>query len=151
VYADLRGTLKSPKVTLRSEPAYSQNEIIALLVYGSADASNPGSQNNTGAAAGVAGGAATQPLNRALENMGLGGVSTRVDTSATTPRADVEFQIARELSLQLAEVMGVPPPGTNPDVTLVTLDWRFAKAWSAQATVGNAGTTIWDMVYQYRY
>ena len=147
VYAELRGTLKAPKVTLRSEPTYSQNEIIALLVYGSADATNP----NAGAAAGVAGGAATQPLNRALENMGLGGVSTRVDTSASTPRADVEVQIARSLSLQIAEVMGIPPPGTNPDTTLLTLSFRFAKSWAAQSTIGNAGTTILDMVWQYRY
>ncbi len=155
VYAELRGTLKAPKVTLRSEPAYSQNEIIALLVYGSADASNPNAQGNgtaqTNAAAGVAGGAATQPLNSALANMGLGGVSTRVDTSASTPRADVEVQIARSLSLQIAEVMGIPPPGTNPDTTLLTLSFRFAKSWAAQSTIGSAGTSIWDMVWQYRY
>jgi len=147
VYAELRGTLKNPKVNLRSEPSFSKNEIIALLVYGSSDATTP----NSGAAAGVAGGAATQPLNRALENMGLGGVSTRVDTSDVTPRADVEFQIARNLSLQLAQVMGVPPPGSNPDVTLLTLSWRFAKAWSTQATVGNAGTTIGDIIWTHRY
>jgi translocation and assembly module TamB len=155
VYADLRGTLKAPKVTLRSEPAYSQNEIIALLVYGSADASNPNAQGNgtaqTNAAAGVAGGAATQPLNSALANMGLGGVSTRVDTSNSTPRADVEVQIARSVSLQIAEVMGIPPPGTNPDTTLLTLSFRFAKSWAAQSTIGSAGTSIWDMIWQYRY
>ncbi len=147
VYAELRGTLKNPKVNLRSEPSYSPNEIIALLVYGATDATTP----NSGAAAGVAGGAATQPLNRALENMGLGGVSTRVDTSDVTPRADVEVQIARNLSLQIAEVMGVPPPGSNPDVTYVTLTWRFAKAWQTQATVGTAGTTIGDIVWTHRY
>jgi translocation and assembly module TamB len=147
VYADLRGTLKNPKVTLRSEPSFTQNEIIALLAYGSADAASP----NSGAAAGVAGGAATQPLNRALENMGLGGVTTRVDTSAVTPRADVELQIARDLSLQVAEVMGVPPPGTSPDTTFLTLNWRFAKAWSSQTTIGSLGTTIWDLIWQHRY
>jgi translocation and assembly module TamB len=149
VFAELRGTLKNPKVTLRSEPSLSQNEIIALLVYGSTDATSP----NSGAAAGagVAGGAATQPLNHALESMGLGGVSTRVDTSTTTPRADVEVQIARDLSLQVAEVMGIPPPGTSPDTTFFTLNLRFAKAWAAQTTVGTAGTTIWDLIWQYRY
>ena len=147
VYAQLRGTLKKPSVTLRSEPSFPKDQIIALLLYGSADATSP----NSGAAAGVAGGAATQPLNRALENMGLGGVSTRVDTSAVTPRADVEVQIARNLSLQIAELMGAPPPGTNPDLTLLTLSWRFAKAWSAQTTIGDAGTTIVDLIWQHRY
>jgi translocation and assembly module TamB len=147
VFAELRGTLKKPVVTLRSEPSYPKDQIIALLLYGSSDATSP----NSGAAAGVAGGAATQPLNRALENMGLGGVSTRVDTSAVTPRADVEVQIARNLSFQIAELMGAPPPGSNPDLTLFTLSWRFAKAWSAQTTIGDAGTTILDLIWQRRY
>jgi translocation and assembly module TamB len=158
VYAEMRGTLKNPRVTLRSEPTLSQNEIISLLVYGSADAANPGSSSTsasgnqqTSAAAGVAGGAATQPLNRALENLGLGGVSTRVDTSSTTPRADVEVQIARDISLQIAQVMGAPPPGANPDTTLFTLNWRFIRAWSAETTIGNAGTSILDLIWQYRY
>jgi hypothetical protein len=47
--------------------------------------------------------------------------------------------------------MGAPPPGTNPDLTLLTLSWRFAKAWSAQTTIGDAGTTIVDLIWQHRY
>ncbi len=147
VYAELRGTLKKPVVTLRSEPSYPRDQIIALLLYGSTDATSP----NSGAAAGVAGGAATQPLNRALENMGLGGVSTRVDTSSVTPRADVEVQIARDLSLQVAKLVGLPAPWEAQDLTLVTVTWRFARAWSAQTTVGDKGTTILDLIWEHRY
>jgi len=137
----------APIVTLRSEPSYPRDQIVALLLYGAADATSP----NAGAAEGVAGGAAAQPLNRALQNMGLGGVSARVDTSDVTPRADVEVQIARNLSLQVAEVVGVPPPGSNPDTTFFTVAWRFAKAWSAETTVGTLGTTILDLIWQHRY
>ena len=149
VFAELRGTLKKPVVTLRSEPSYPRAiRSSPSSSTASADATSP----NSSAAAGVAGGAATQPLNRALENMGLGGVSTRVDTSSVTPRADVEVQIARDLSLQIAEGDGrSPPPGTNPDTTLFTVSWRFARAWSAETTVGTAGTTILDLIWQHRY
>jgi translocation and assembly module TamB len=152
VYADYSGPLKSGKVNLRSEPALSKSEILSLILFGTTDGmSGAGSSGSQSVGAGVAGGAATQPLNRALENFGLGGVSTRVDTSSSTPRADVEVQIARDISLQIAQVMGTPPPGQNPDMTLLTLNWRFIRQWSAQTTIGNAGTSILDLVWQYRY
>ena len=153
VYADYVGPLKTGKVNLRSEPALPNSEILALIVFGSPDGMVPGSESSSSGSigAGVVGGAATQPLNRALENFGLGGVTTRVDTSSTIPRADVEVQIARDISLQIAQVMGTPPPGANPDLTLLTLNWRFIRQWSAETTVGNAGTSILDLVWQHRY
>jgi translocation and assembly module TamB len=154
IYADYVGPLKSGKVTLRSEPLMSQSEILSLLLFGTTDGMTGTSEGGAAGAsvgAGIAGGAATQPLNRALENFGLGGVSTRVDTSTSTPRADVEVQIARDISLQLAQVMGSPPPGTNPDTTFITLNWRFIRQWSAETTVGSLGTSILDLVWQYRY
>jgi hypothetical protein len=48
-------------------------------------------------------------------------------------------------------VLGVPPPGTNPDTTLITLNWRFLRKWSLEATWGNANTSILDVVWQHRY
>jgi len=33
----------------------------------------------------------------------------------------------------------------------LTLNWHFLKAWSLGTTVGNAGTSIVDMVWQRRY
>ncbi len=52
---------------------------------------------------------------------------------------------------QVAWVLGVPPPGTNPDSTLVTLNWRFCASGRSETTVGNAGTSILDLVWQHRY
>jgi hypothetical protein len=51
----------------------------------------------------------------------------------------------------VAWVLGVPPPGSNPDSTLFTLSWRFLRKWSLQTTVGNAGTSILDLVWEHRY
>lgn len=162
VYADFVGPLKTGKVTLRSEPAHTQNEILSLILFGTTDqqvSSQTGGSPGASTAAGAAGGAATAPINRALggvnqmlDNFGLaGGISTKIDTSQATPRPEVELQIARDISIQVAWVLGVPPPGTNPDTTLFTLDWRFLRNWSLETTVGDAGTSILDLVWQHRY
>ena len=47
--------------------------------------------------------------------------------------------MARDISIQLAYVLGTPPPGANPDTTLLTLNWRLLKALSLSTTVGNSG------------
>jgi translocation and assembly module TamB len=155
VYAEFTGPLKSGKVTLRSEPPLPKNEILALMLFGSSDGlaghSATGSNASGSGAVGVAQGTATQPLNHALQEYGLGGISARVDTSTNNPRPEVDIQIARDIALQIAWVLGTPPPGSNPDKTLFTLDWRFFRKWSLETTVGDAGTSIADLIWQYRY
>ncbi len=157
VYADFIGPLKTGVVTLRSEPARSKNEIIALILFGTTDDAASAAANGSGAqglsvVGGAAGAAATQPINRVLDSFGLaGGVATKIDTSSTTPRPEVEVQIAREITLQVAWVIGAPPPGSNPDQTLITLNWRFLRQWSLATTVGDAGTSIMDLIWQRRY
>jgi translocation and assembly module TamB len=163
VFADFVGPLKTAKVTLRSEPTLSQSEILSLILFGTSDVNTSanagmGSPEASGAAS-VAGSAATAPINKALggvnrmlDNFGLvGNISTKIDTSTTSPRPEVEIQIARDISLQIAWVLGVPPPGTNPDSTLATVSWRFLRRWSLVTTVGDAGTSIVDLVWQKRY
>jgi translocation and assembly module TamB len=161
VFADFIGPLKTAKVTLRSQPSRTKSEILALILFGTTDEQAPAgsaSPQATGAV-GAAGGAATAPINRALggvnhmlDNFGLaGGISTKIDTSTTNPRPEVELQIARDISLQIAWVLGVPPPGSNPDTTLLTLNWRFLRQWSLVTTVGDAGTSIVDVIWQRRY
>ncbi|MGD0527924.1 MAG: translocation/assembly module TamB domain-containing protein, partial [Polyangiaceae bacterium] len=154
VYAVFDGRLKTGKVTLSSEPTLPQQEIVELLLFGTADgnqAQTPtGTPTNT--AIGTAGGQAAQPLNHALGQLGLGAVTANVDTTqASNPRPEVEVQIAKDISVQLAVVLGQPPPGVNPDHTLLTIDWRFLTKWSLASTVGDAGTTIFDLLWQRRY
>jgi translocation and assembly module TamB len=165
VYADFVGPLKTGKVTLSSNPVLTKTEILSLILFGTADQASGASQSSQssaalgGAAGAAAGGAATAPVNRALggvnqvlDNFGLaGGISTKIDTSQATPRPEVELQIARDVSVQLAWVLGNPPLGSNLDTTLLTLSWRFLRHWSMQATVGDAGTSILDFVWKHRY
>jgi translocation and assembly module TamB len=154
VYVEFRGPLKTGKVRLSSEPRMSKEEILQVLLFGSANGrqAQGGSDEAQNVAIAAAGTEAAQPLNHMLGQMGLGNVTARIDTSVTSsPKPEVEVQIARSLSLQIAVVLGQPPPGVNPDRTLVTLDWRFLKLWSLATTIGDAGTAIFDVLWQRRY
>jgi hypothetical protein len=132
----------------------SQEAIVQLLLFGTPDGQqtqNPSASAGT-SALGSVGGEAAQPLNHLFNQLGMGAVSVKVDTSqASAPRPEVAVQVARDISLQIAYVLGQPPPGVNPDHTLVTLDWRFATRWSLASTLGDAGTTIFDLLWRRRY
>jgi translocation and assembly module TamB len=157
IFADYVGPLKTGKVTLRSEPPLPQTDIVALLVFGSVESGANGAGQNasnstTNTAVGAAGGVATQPINHALDQFGVHAVAARVDTSqAANPKPEVELQIAKNISVQLAVVIGTPPPGANPDTTLLTLNWRFLRGLSVATTVGNLGSSMVDMVWERRY
>ena len=157
VYADYVGPLKTGKVILRSEPARPQNEILALILFGSADGLQPapssgGSQTDSAAKAGTAvGGFATAGLTKGLNKLTGMEITAKVDTSGANAKPEVAVQIARDISLQIAVVVGNIAPGTNPDTTYATIDWRFFKDWSLETTFGSAGTSIADVVWQHRY
>ncbi len=157
IYADYVGPLKTGKVTLRSEPPFAQTDIVALLLFGTPEgqsgAGGQGATNSaTGSAVGAAGGVVTQPINHALDQFGVHALAARVDTSqAANPKPEVELQIAKDLSVQIAQVIGTPPPGANPDTTLLTLNWRLLRGLTVSTTVGNLGSSIVDMVWERRY
>jgi translocation and assembly module TamB len=153
IKAVFRGPLKTGKVTLQSQPSLSDNEIVQLLLFGSTDGQAASTQGAPGvsSAEGVAGTVATAPLNRALAQFGLSAVSAKVDTSAVNAKPEIEVQIAKGLSVAVAQILGQPPVGSNPDTAFLTVDWRFLKKWSVAATVGNAGSTIVDLLWRYRY
>jgi translocation and assembly module TamB len=157
VYADFIGPLKTGKVTLRSEPARPRNEIVALILFGTADGSQSTpyaspSQNNETRVGTTAGGFATEGLSKGLDQVTGMDIATKIDTSdSANPRPEVEVQIAKDISVQLAFVLGTPPPGMNPDTTYASIDWRFVRNWTLETTFGNLGSTIADVVWQYRY
>jgi translocation and assembly module TamB len=156
VFADYLGPLKTGKVTLRSEPPRPQNEILALVMFGTADgsASTPYASPQPDAAtkAGTTvGGFATGGLSKGLDKLTGMDITAKLDSSQANPRPEVEVQVAKDISLQLAFVLGTPPPGTNPDTTYATIDWRFLRNWSLETTFGNLGSSIADLVWQRRY
>jgi translocation and assembly module TamB len=118
VFADFVGPVKSGKVTLRSEPPLSENEIVAVLLFGSPEgqfgAASAPSQQASGAAraAGIGGGLATQTLNKALSNVVPFEVTANLDTSQSqNPRPELAVQISRDLWAQISYALGLPAPG----------------------------------------
>lgn len=158
VYADFSGRVSSGKLTLRSEPALTQDGILALILFGSPDgsfgaASRSGQATSSGVqAAGLAGGVATQGLNKAISSLTSADVTTRVDTSqANTPRPELAVQLSRRVSARIGYKLGVPAPGDNPDRTELTMNWRFIRNWSLSAVVGDQGSSALDLVWRLRY
>ena len=159
VYADFTGPIKTGKVNLRSEPARSKSDIFALILYGSDQGQSAPSrapQDSTtqgvGVGIGIAGGTATQGLNKALSGLtGSDFATVRIDTSSSgNPRPEVEFQISRTISLQLATVFGRLPID-QPDRNFATVDWRFRRNWSVETTFGDQGSSLLDLIWQKRY
>jgi translocation and assembly module TamB len=156
VVAQYTGPVQNGKLTLQSDPPHTQDEIVSLLVFGSADGpvSSGGSAASGAATTAVGTGAslATQPINKAISQLTRLDIKTRVDSgSASGSRSEVEVQLARAVSVQIAYVLGLPPPGTDPDRTWLTLLFHFTARWSLDFTMGDHGSSIVEMLWHYRY
>jgi translocation and assembly module TamB len=152
VYADYSGPVKSGKIALRSEPPHTRDEIVALLVFGTTQGpATSAATASTTTAIGTVGGIATEPLNKALDQLTHLDIRTRLDTSYSNPRPELEVQLHRDISAQVAYVVGQPPPGTNPDKYFFTLRWRISSKWTTDATVGNLGSSIFELTWHHRY
>jgi translocation and assembly module TamB len=156
VYAEYRGPISTGKVTLRSEPALTRDEIFALLVFGGPQgySSRPaaGEASTSTQAVGLGGAYVAEGLNEAIDDLISLDVTARVGASPSNqPTTEVEWRIARQISVQLAHVLGSPPPGEIPDRNLGSITWQFAPRWSLKTTVGDQGSTILDVLWQHRY
>lgn len=158
IYADFTGPVKTGKVTLRSEPPRPQNEIFALVLFGTADGANPqrpppGKQadGTTKAAMGLGGGYVAQGLTEALDDLAGIQATARIDsTNANNPRPEVEIALSSKVSIGFAHVLGTPPI-TQPDKNLANADYRFHRNWSLEGTYGDRGTALLDAIWQRRY
>jgi translocation and assembly module TamB len=158
VYADFTGPVRTGKLTLRSEPAHSQDEILAILLFGSPEGSFgastvPGQDSGAAAkAAGLGGSYVAQGVNKALSGVTKVDVATRIDTSqADNPRPQLEVQLAKDVGVHVVYNLGVPAPGQSPDRTLLVIDWRFVRRWLLETTIGDQGSSMVDLIWKYRY
>jgi len=156
IYADFVGPLRTGVLTLRSEPARSQSEIVSVLLFGAVDAGSSSAglatQNNgtTTAGAVIAGGAVTTSVNQVLSSVSPLDITTRVTNENQTWTPEVAVQLSPRVSAEVSYRPTLPRPGENPDRVLLTLDWRFRRNWSIATTVGQH-SSIMDLIWQYRY
>jgi translocation and assembly module TamB len=159
VYADFVGPVKTGKVTLRSEPPRPKSELLALILFGTADGANPtpppaGKQpdGTQKAAVGVGGGFAAQGLTDALDDLAGIEATARIDTtSSRNPRPEVEFQISPRVSVAFSHVIGQPPVTEPPDKNLARIEWRFRANWAFESTTGDRGRQLFDLIWTKRY
>jgi len=153
VYAEYTGTAQNGKITLRSEPPLTQDQILSLLLLGSPDGSLGGSSSgsNAATAVGAVGGAATQGVNKVLSSVSQLDVSTRIDTSTGSARPELVVQLTPKVSASITRALGAPPPGAPPDLTFLVFDFRIRSRWSLSALVGDRGETGHDLIWRRRY
>jgi translocation and assembly module TamB len=154
VYADFAGPVQTGKVTLRSNPPRSREEIIALVVFGRIEGYQPGGDqaDTSTQAVGAVGGFATQGLNKALDDITSLEIRTRVDTSSSTnPKPELELQISQEIAVKVSHILGELAPGQAADKTFATVDWNFRPEWSLETTVGDKASTTVDMIWEHLY
>jgi len=157
VYADFVGPVKTGKVTLTSDPPRPRNEVLAIILFGTADGADgtPKSTASTNgtqkAAVGVGGGFATQGLTEAMDDLTGIQATAKIDTTrSANPAPEIEVQLAKGISIAFEHVLGTPPI-TQPDTNLATVDWRFRSNWSLETTFGDKGLLQTDAVWQKRY
>jgi translocation and assembly module TamB len=158
IYADFVGPVKTGKVNLRSDPARPKNEILAMILFGTADGANaapppPGRapDGTTKAATALGGGFAAQGLTEAMDDLTGIQATARIDTTrSANPAPEIEIQIARRLSLAFEHILGTPPL-SEPDTNLAIVDWRFRRNWSLETTLGDRGKIQTDAVWTRRY
>ena len=159
VTAEFTGKVSQGKLSLRSDPPMSEDEILALIMFGSPNGSLGGaapagqSEQSSGVAGvGIAGGVVTQGVNKIISGVTSADISTRIDSSdASGPKPEIAVQITKSVSASLGYKLGNPSPGDNPDRAELTLDWRFVKNWSLATVVGDQGSTSVDVVWRLRY
>jgi translocation and assembly module TamB len=146
IHAGFVGPLRSTAPTFWAEPARSQMDIMAILLSGSAE------QATGSTAAGIAGGVATADVNKVLASVVPLDVTTRVDTSvAQNPSPEVAVQLSPKVMAEISYRTKTPLPGEKPDRVMLTVDWRFLPAWSIATTLGDQGSSVMDLLWQYRY
>jgi translocation and assembly module TamB len=159
IFADFVGPLRTGQLSMRSEPARSQTEVVAILLYGGTDESSPrpGITYKQRAVAGstagqvLAGGAVSTSINRVLASVTPLDITTRVTSDAYSPVPEVAMRLSPRVTAQVSYRTRAPLPTERTDRVLVTLDWRFRRNWSIATTVGNQGASVLDLIWKYRY
>jgi translocation and assembly module TamB len=160
VFADYVGSVETGKLTLHSEPSLTNNEILSLLLFGSADGpvttttagAKPEASGSIGTTAlAASAGVISGGLNRALARLTTLDVQTRIGEHQGSPLPEVALQLTPRLSAELAYALNTPLPGQSPDRTFVTLDLRLFSNWSLTSTVGDQGSTLLDLLWRHRY
>jgi hypothetical protein len=60
-------------------------------------------------------------------------------------------QVSKDVTVQVEYNMGTPGPGENPDRTLLKVGWHLHRRWLVEATIGDLGSSMLDLLWSFRY
>jgi autotransporter translocation and assembly factor TamB len=152
VWVEFNGPLKTGKLTLRSEPPYSKNEILSVLLFGRPDpnqATQGERPSDAQQATALGTGIASSGLNKALGELDDDFDLEQDKTSANRIRTKLGYRLRRNLKVQVGYASGFSQ--REPDTTYLFLEWQFVPKWSLIGTRGDRGTSILDALFQHRY
>ena len=110
-----------------------------------------GQGDSATSAVGVAGGTATQGINRAISDLTNLDIQARVDTSTGDARPELVVPLTRRLSARVTRAIGEPAAGASPDRTFLTLELRLKRHWALSALFGDRGASALDLVWRRHY
>ncbi|MCS6900160.1 MAG: translocation/assembly module TamB domain-containing protein [Myxococcales bacterium] len=158
VFADLQGYLKEAQLRLRSEPTLTESEVLSLVLFGRDPASNArtnlGPSSDIHNSLAVGGSVASTLLNSFLDPVQVFGrrIETRVEaTSSRGTSIGVAAEIRPRLWAQVDISTSTQRERQNSDLSTVTLDWRFRPNWSLRTTVGDRGSSLMELLWQFKY
>lgn len=144
IFVEFSGPLKTGKIVLRSEPAYSKSEILSILLFGRPDP-NVGASSGNALGAGLGASGLNQALGELDEDLGVESDTT----GANRNRTKLRYQLRRNLSVNIAYAGA--PSARELDETYLSFDWVFIPQFSLVGTRGNTGTSILDLIFEHRY
>lgn len=164
VYVDYVGPLKPmsrESFRFRSNPPRPESEVLALLIFGDANAGAAGADQGSG----VANSVAAAQFNAVLGQLAPG-LSTKVSTSSATLTYQLTDSVTVSAMIENQQGQGAvseegatdtsssgAAPSDASQRSELSVDWRFAKRWLLRGTVGvGVGATSGiDLLFQHRY
>jgi translocation and assembly module TamB len=176
IYVEYSGNLTPitrDKIRFSSSPPRSQEEILAVLLFGEAEALDPtggpsATDDPTARSSSGGGGIAAYQLNALLGGIpSLRGVSTSIGTTdegytSTSVRYQLTDGLTAQATYERRTGGGVDePPGQQATAgeeaiesrTKLSVDWRFYRDWLIRGSVGvgDEASSGLDLFWQYRY
>ena len=165
IYADVSGKLSQLKLTLRSDPPMSQQEVYARLVGGLTTstrdqyATGPDQEQAPSGTAAIGPGAEILGLNELLAGTPLRRVEILIDTTSEGSQSyTAAFQLTHDIWISMTYLRTDDPSGsgtTSLDSTAYNfvsgaVDWRFLPDYTIRVEFGSAGGAI-DLLWQHFY
>jgi translocation and assembly module TamB len=143
------GTMTKPTLTLESEPALDQADVLSVLLFG-APANKLSEEQSAGLreqAVGIAGGYIASELRQSVANA-LGVDDLQLDTGTTglqDAKVSVGKYVAKDIFVSLAHRFGTQ--GGEE----VRVEYRFRPNWSLETNTDTFGKSGVDLFWKRRY